>query len=176
MSDSLKYIWLCALLPGCVVMSPSPAVEALNLLSAAGTSAVSMMATTPQNVITRPHDTVRLICIEFNRSTEVPDLVPAIQLELRRLEIDSRLYAAGTVPTDCPMTLNYSASMQWGQHGFFNSEYQAYMTTAELILRSNGKVVSSASYRPGVMSMDKWQSTSYKIAPVVQALLKVDKK
>lgn len=158
-------------LDACVIMTPSPAVEALELVSAAAVNAAALAPGSAQNVVQLGDaQQIRSVCIEYNRRVEVPDFVPAMQAELARYGVESRVMDAGALPATCMTTLQYSALMQWDRR-LFSSEYTPYLSTAELTLRDRGRVVSSASYRERLMSTDKWQSTQKKIAPLIEALL-----
>ncbi len=159
-----------ASLSGCVILSPSPIVEAANLLGSAITGVSSMTPSTPQNPIVFAHAPIKEICIEWNGAVALSDFVPSLQGELQRHGVPSRVYDAGTQPGSCPMTLVYSAYIKWDMKTFSNA-YTPYLTFASVTLRKDGRVVGSASYKIGSIAQDKWSSTSSKLGPVVDALL-----
>lgn len=151
-------------------MSPSPIVEAANLLGSAISGVSSMTPATPQNPIVFAHAPIKEICIEWNGAVALSDFVPSLQSELQRHGVPSRVYDAGTQPGSCPMTLAYAAFVKWDMKTFSNA-YAPYLTFASVTLRKEGRVVGSASYKMGAMAQDKWSSTGSKLGPVVDALL-----
>ena len=157
-------------LSGCVVMSPSPIVEAANLLGSAISGVSSMTPATPQNPIVFAHAPIKEICIEWNGAVALSDFVPSLQTELQRHGVPSRVYEAGTQPGSCSMTLAYAAFVKWDMRSFSNA-YMPYLTFASVTLRKEGRVVGSASYKMGSIAQDKWSSTGSKLGPVVDALL-----
>jgi len=150
-------------------MSPSPIVEAANLLGSAISGVSSMTPATPQNPIVFAHAPIKEICIEWNGAVALSDFVPSLQSELQRHGVPSRVYDAGTQPGSCPMTLAYAAFVKWDMKTFSNA-YAPYLTFASVTLRKEGRVVGSASYKMGAMAQDKWSSTGSKLGPVVDAL------
>jgi len=163
-----------ALLPGCMVMTPSPAVEAAQLL---GSAVVNLAAVTPagaKDAIVHPHEPLQRICIELNPAVALADFVPAVQSELREHGIDSRLYDTGMQPADCPAVLHYTAFLDWDRRAL-DQQYSMYMSYASLTLRSySGTVLASASYEVGPVGLDKWSSTRSKLSATVRALLGAD--
>lgn len=159
-----------ASLSGCVVLSPSPIVEAANLLGSAITGVSSMTPATPQNPIVFAHAPIKEVCIEWNGAVALSDFVPSLQGELQRHGVPSRVYDAGTQPGNCPMTLAYNAYIKWDMKTFSNA-YTPYLTFASVTLRKDGRIVGSANYKIGSIAQDKWSSTSTKLGPVVDALL-----
>lgn len=157
-------------LSGCVILSPSPIVEAANFLGSAITGVSSMTPSTPQNPVVFAHAPIKEICIEWNGAVALSDFVPSLQGELQRHGVPSRVYDAGTQPGSCPMTLVYSAYIKWDMRTFSNA-YTPYLTFASVTLRKDGRVVGSANYKIGSIAQDKWASTSSKLGPVVDALL-----
>lgn len=157
-------------LPGCVVMQPDPTLEAVKLISVAITGIASISPSQSQHTIVHPHEPIRDICIEWNRSVAMPDFIPALQGELQRHAIDSRVYEAGMQPSGCGAQLDYAAFLQWEKRTF-SDDYSPYLSYAALTLRKNGMVLASANYEMGVMGYDKWAPTRKKLAPLVDAML-----
>src|SRR5450830_659646 len=156
-------------LSGCVILSPSPVVEAANFLGSAITGVSSMTPSTPQNPVVFAHAPIKEICIEWNGGVALSDFVPSLQGELQCHGVPSRVYDAG-IPGNCPMTLVYNAYIKWDMRTFSNA-YTPYLTFATVTLRKEGRVVGSATYKMGSIAQDKWSSTGSKLAPVVDALL-----
>jgi hypothetical protein len=157
---------------GCSIISPNPALE---VLKAAGTAGVYALTTGPSsatNTVFHEHATVNTVCIEYNRQSQVSDVVPAIQQELRTHRIESRVYEEGTPPQICPIWLRYHAYMDYAKPPFSDND-KAYMTSATLALMSaEGRVLSTSDYKGvGFMEMGKWSPTRSKLAPVVTALV-----
>ena len=53
---------------------------------------------------------------------------------------------------------------------WFSPDYTAYMSSARLELRGQGKVLAAASYKKSLLGYDKWASTQDKIAPAVRVI------
>lgn len=156
---------------GCVVVPPSPTYEAVSLISTALVGASSMVPGAAENAVSHKHSRIDNICIQFNPDVGIADFVPAVQRELREYSVDSRIYEVGMQPQDCEALLYYSAFLDWDQRAL-NDRYSAYMTFANMTLRTNdGRVLASANYEGGQLGLDKWSSTRTKIAGVVKALL-----
>jgi len=171
--DSRAAIALLLSLPlsGCLVMTPSPSLEAANLIGTVLVGASSVAPGDAQYAIAHPHDAITRVCIELNPTVALSDFVPAVQSELRERGIDSRLYDTGMQPLDCPVVLNYTAFLDWDRR-MMSDGYAAYLTFASLTLRNqHGTVLASANYEIGRTGLDKWSSTRAKISPAVKALL-----
>lgn len=174
MSISLLHLTAAAgagvLLSGCMVMAPSPAVEAVNLISTVLVKSTSIQPGTAQDAVVHPHARIDQVCIELNPVVALPDFVPAVQSELHENGIASRLYDVGMPPLDCQATLYYTAFLDWDRRAL-NDDYTAYLSYATLTLRSNGRVLASSNYELGQIGLDKWSSTRSKISATVKALL-----
>ena len=159
-------------LGGCSVVTPEPVWE----LTKATASVVSLaMSAAPS----RSSDTIRHfkggleeVCIRFNPDTQVADIVPALQAELRIHNIDSRVYDSGMSADTCRVWLKYMAQIDWDTPPFEN-QYRPFVRQAALSLRSaNGQVLSTSHYQIETgFAKGKWTSTREKLAPVVTALL-----
>jgi len=158
------------MLSGCVIMTPSPAMEALELIGALTVKTVSLGPYKPDHEVTHAHNKIQNVCIEFNAESAVADFVPSLQAILAKSSVDSRVYRFGEIPSGCRHSLHYTAYQRWEKQ-LLGSEYTPYLIAAQLILRENGKVVASAGYELGVLGLDVRASTRRKIAPAVTAIL-----
>ncbi len=157
---------------GCALVSPAPTLE---LLKATGTAASYMLSRGPTaatQTIYHAHPVPRSLCIEINRESPTGDVVPALQAELQRHGIDSRVYDSGTPPAACPVWLRYTAFIEWDVPPFGN-EYRAYLSRAALTLHTaEGRVLASSAYEPtSVYEIGRWSTTREKLAPVVTAIV-----
>jgi len=155
---------------GCLIATPSPAVEMLQMTIATASGLVSLTPSSAQNLVAHKYPTPRTVCIEQNLNAPMPDLVSAIQMEIQAHQVESRVYSPGGAPVDCEATLTYSAIMAWDKP-MFSNEYRNYMSEATLVLRAPGQVLATATYQARQWGSGKWSSTRSKIAPVVDALL-----
>lgn len=166
----LASVHCAALLSGCVVVTPSPTIEAVHLLSSVLTGAASITPGSAQDVVVHEHAPIKRVCIELNPAVALVEFVPAVQNELRERGVDSRLYDTGMQPADCPVVLQYTAYLDWDRRAL-DHQYSTYLTFATLTLRSyDGKVLASANYQLGQMGLDKWSPTRSKVAAVISAL------
>jgi hypothetical protein len=156
------------LLSACMVMTPSPAIEAVNLVTSTLVTGASMQPGKARDAVAHPHEHIDEICIEVNPDAPFHDFVAAVQTELRKNGIDSRLYDAGSYPLSCRATLDYSAFLDWDRRAL-SDDYSPYLIHASFTLRSNGRVLASSSYEQG--QLDKWASTRTKISGAVKELL-----
>lgn len=157
-------------LGGCVVMTPSASLTALEMASVAVTHAASLSSSSPANAVQHPHDAFSGACIELNRVASVADFVPALQAELVKNGVESRVYGE-TMPSSCRFTIHYNASIEWGKR-MFEDDFSPYMSAARLELREYGKILASSSYKPTLLGTDKWSSTADKLAPSVRVIVK----
>ena len=172
LSKSLALTCAIAALSGCSVLSPTPMVELAKAGSAAVVSMISTGPSSAKNTVYHEHRALDTVCVEYNPQTPDPDIVPALQAELRDHEIDSRIYEAGGAPSSCHFRLTYTADIEWGTPPLA-SGYKSYIRDATLTLRDeNGLVLSSSAYSlDGVFQMGKWAPSRSKLAPVVTALV-----
>jgi hypothetical protein len=159
-------------LPGCSILSPAPVIE---LVKAGGAAAASAIATGPssaKNTVYHEHRSLDAVCVEYNPQTPDPDIVPALQAELKIHEVDSRVFEAGGTPDSCHFVLSYTADIEWGTPPLA-SGYKSYIRDATLTLRDEqGKVLASSAYSlDGAFQMGKWAPSRSKLAPVVTALV-----
>jgi hypothetical protein len=167
----------CALQTGCSIFSPVPLWELAKSAGVMASTAIPYAPSEASNTVYHLHPSFQKLCIEYNPDTAVSDVVPALQIELHKHQIESRVYEAGpltasTLSEECRVWLKYSAYIAWDVPPM-GSVYQSYVTTAALTLRdSNGAVLSSSHYELGTgFGTSKWASTQRKLAPVVTALL-----
>lgn len=153
---------------GCSILSYNPTLE---LLKAAGTAANGVASVAPasaRDVVQHPHGRVQAVCIAYNRGSPAADVVPALQVELHSLGVESRVYEATASPDSCRVWLHYSAFIEWDVPTF-GDRAEPYLSTASLTLRTDGQVLASAAY--ACEGMGKWASTRKKLAPLVKALV-----
>nr|WP_295085808.1 cell division protein FtsI [uncultured Roseateles sp.] len=163
---------ISALQTGCSIFSPIPLWELTKAAGVAAGQVVPYGTTKASNTVYHGRAEFRSLCIEFNPNVGVPDVVPALQRELQKHHIESRLYMQGTLLDECVVWLRYTALIAWDVPPI-GSAYQPYITTAALTLQSSkGAVLSSSNYQQETtLGMGKWASTQQKLAPVVAALL-----
>lgn len=167
-----------ALLAGCSVFSPVPTWELLKAGSSAAGAALAYAPSGASASQTVHHGSAipGSVCIEFNRSVQAVDLVPALQAELREHQVTSRVYEPGINSPDCAVWLRYVASIEWGTPPLA-SGYRPYLSAAALSLhRADGRLLATSAYLPeeswtAPLAMGRWSSTRSKLAPVVKALL-----
>lgn len=162
---------LAALFGGCSILSPMPAIELAKAVGSASSTALALGPSRASGTVYHPHPGSRFWCIEFNRDTQVADIVPALQSELQGLGIDSRLYERGSMPLDCATVLHYAAWQRWDQP-LWRNDYQPYVYAAALTLRNgNGEVLATTRYELDALGTGKWAGTQRKMAPLVRALV-----
>lgn len=157
---------------GCAVFTPVPALELLKATATATSTAISFGPSKASNTVRHDHAPFQSVCIELNRQAPVQDVLPALQAELRTLQIDSRIYDTGITPESCAIWLRYATTMDWGIPPF-QAEHRPYLTAASLTLQTaEGRILSSSQYElDTVFGVGKWASTRSKISPVVVALI-----
>lgn len=157
---------------GCSIVSPLPLWELTKATGAAVSMAVPYVPTKASNTVYHEHSAFRSLCIEYNPDAAVEDLVPALQRALKKSQVNSRLYTAGSTPDSCGVWLRYTVLMEWDIPPFA-ADHRAYVKFASLSLRSaQGEVLSSSQYQlDSSFGTSKWASTEKKLEPVVAALL-----
>jgi len=156
----------------CAIFTPVPAIELLKATATATSTAIAFGPSKASHTVRHEHAPVQSLCIELNRQAPVPDVLPALQAELRTLQIDSRIYDTGVSPESCAVWLRYATAMAWGIPPF-QAEHRPYLTAASLTLQTaDGQILSSSQYElDTVFGMGKWATTRSKISPVVVALM-----
>lgn len=157
----------------CSLFAIDSAISVVNAAGSATMAAVSNYGTTKaSNTIYHLNPGFSQLCIEYNRNAQVPDMVPALQAELRQNKIEARVYEAGTAPQQCEIWLRYVATLEWGEPPFSNA-VKPYLSAFSLSLHNaNGSLLASSSYQlDDQWSSGKWASTQKKVAPVVKALI-----
>ena len=167
----------CELQTGCSIFSPLPLWELAKGAGEAASLALPYGGSNASNTVYHAHPAFQAVCIEYNPDTAAADVVPAIQMELRRHQIESRVYeagplTAGTLADQCPVWLKYHAYVGWDLPPL-SSTWRPYMSSAALTLRNaNGEILASSEYQLGTgFSTGKWATTQSKLAPVVTALV-----
>lgn len=162
--------WLS--LSACTVISPQPLLELVKATGAVASSAIALGPSEASYVVHHGAKGIRMVCIEYNPDSQAPDILPAIQNELKTHQIDSRIYEPGTRLGLCQVWLKYTASIEWDTP-LLGSEYKAYLTTAMLTLQADGgDILASSGYELGRdFQSGKWATTQSKIHPVIHALI-----
>jgi hypothetical protein len=162
----------CVCQAGCSVFSPLPLWELTKAAGSAAGAAIPYGTSQASNTVYHLHAPFKKLCIEFNPEANVADVVPALQIELRKHQVESRVYEAGTQTGECGVWLRYTAYIAWGIPPLSDG-YRPYVNTAALTLQSvDGVVLSTSRYDlDSGFGMGKWTSTQKKLAPVVTALL-----
>lgn len=157
---------------GCSIISPAPLWEVVKATGGLTSLALSQARPEASNTIYHLHAPVTNVCIEYNPKTQVPDIVPALQAELRTHGIDSRVYDNPAAARLCNVWLEYSAHFEWGLQPF-STDYQPYVHSLQLTLRTReGALLSTSEYQLDTqMGKGKWTNTRTKVAPVVTALV-----
>jgi hypothetical protein len=158
-----------ASIPGCMIMTPTPTAEAMQVISSAVTTMASLSPISSNSDFSRDYSVPASVCIEWNPQVPIEDLVPAVQTELKRLKVDSRVYDVGMAPSSCPAMLQYVARVAWGKP-VLGDDYAPYITSLSLSLRRNGSVLASSSYQIDDLGYDRWKATRKKVAPLVDRL------
>ena len=157
---------------GCAVVSPAPTWELFKAAGGLVHTAVALGPTQASHTIYHLHATFRDVCIEYNPQTQVGDVVPSLQAELRSHGIESRVFERFTAPPQCDIWLRYTADVDWGIPPF-GDRYKPFVLAAALTLqKTNGLVLSSSQYQlDTTLGMGKWAPTRDKLSPVVTALI-----
>lgn len=122
------------------------------------------------------------VCIEYNQDVAIPDFIPTIQNRLKKLQVESAIYAPGNMPYNCKVTLRYTALRGWKNRVSYgslfsygslsqNNEMLPYLTEAQLILLESGMVIASSRYQFSDSSYDARTTTAYKMNPVINDLV-----
>lgn len=159
-------------LVACSVMAPEPVWELAKVTAGVASMAISAAPSKSSNTVRHFAGGLQQVCIRFNPDTQVADIVPALQAELRRHSIESRVYDIQMPAETCGVWLKYMAQIDWDQPPF-SSQYRPFVRQAALSLRSSeGQLLSSSHYElDSGFSAGKWTSTRDKLSPVVTALL-----
>lgn len=165
---------LSLLQSGCSVFSAEPLWELAKAGGALVQGAVTEVAPSQaRDTVVYAHGPIQRLCVEYNRSSQAADLLPALVAELQVQHIESRVYEAGGRNDQCDVWLRYTASIQWAVPPT-GSDYRPYLDRATLVLNgADGRVLATSSFvlDDGLMSMGRWASTRDKLAPAVRALV-----
>jgi len=167
----------CLTLTACSILSPAPTWELVKATGSATSLAIGRSPSRATNTVHYGDAPVKRLCIEFNRNAPLPDLVPALQAELRGIGVASRVYEAGanlgSTSDDCEVWLRYAATVDWDTPPF-GEVARPYLSAASMSLqRSGGALLASSGYRvdDAGFGASKWATTRTKLAPVVRALI-----
>ena len=165
---------LALLQSGCSVFSAEPLWELAKAGGALVQGAVTEVGPSQaRDTVVYAHGPIQRLCVEYNRSSQAADLLPALVAELQAQHIESRVYEAGGRNDQCDVWLRYTASIQWAVPPT-GSDYRPYLDRATLVLNgADGRVLATSSFvlDDGLMSMGRWASTRDKLAPAVKALV-----
>ena len=166
----LAFLALC--LGGCSVVSPEPVWELAKATASVATLAIGSAPSRSSDTIRHFKGGVDEVCIRFNPDAQVPDIVPALQAELRLHMVESRVYDSAMPAQTCPVWLKYMAQIDWDTPPF-EHRYRPFVSQAALSLRSaSGQVLSTSHYQGETgFAKGRWTSTREKLSPVVTALL-----
>lgn len=173
--------WMCrgllgsalASLTGCSVLSPSPTLELVKAAGIAAGVAVSRAApVTASSTAFHLPAGLSALCIEYNPTVPLPDLVNALQVELRQHDVATRVLEAHAPPETCTHWLRYQAGVAWDTRPT-DRRLEMYLERLDLVVQdSRGRVLSHSSLDPvDGWFTGKWASTRTKVAPVVKSLL-----
>lgn len=162
----------CALQTGCGIVTPLPLWELVKTTGGLVGNAVSTAPPDASNTLYRLNTVPSEVCIEFNPQTQVADLVPILQAELLLHGVSSKVYDTPPAARLCNIWLEYAAQLEWGIPPF-SGEPRAYMSSAQLALRSqSGELLSSSQFQLDTPpNKGKWGDTRSKLSPVVAALV-----
>lgn len=163
---------LALCLGGCSIVSPEPVWELAKATASVASLAVGSAPSHSSNTIRHFKGGMDEVCIRFNPDVQVPDIVPALQAELRLHKVESRVYDSAMPAQTCPVWLKYMAQIDWDTPPF-EHQYRPFVSQAALSLRSaSGQVLSTSHYQGETgFAKGRWTSTREKISPVVTALL-----
>ncbi|MDI4633524.1 cell division protein FtsI [Pelomonas sp. V22] len=172
MRAALAGLAALGLLSACSVMAPLQAWGLVKAADVAGTTAIAYAPGKAINTVHHGEPVMQSLCIEYNRATQLEDLVPALQLELREQGVSSRVYEPGSGQQECRYWLRYAATIEWGQPPLADG-YRAYLSSAALSLHNaNGNLMASSAYAvDSDYGSSKWSTTRRKLAPVVKAVI-----
>lgn len=158
------------LLGGCTAL---PALQVLSLASTA--TALSLRYADTSSSSDTVHSGAaapKEVCIEFNPTIAAADLVPALQNELQRNGVKSRVFAKDAVDLRCQAWLRYAGEVRWDVPPIGN-EFRPYLVNLSLAMYSaEGRLLSSSRYRMGSdLALVKWAPTQSKVSPVVHSLI-----
>lgn len=158
---------------GCSVLSPTPTLELVKAAGAAATLAVSRAGpVTASSTAFHLPAGLSALCIEFNPQVPLPDLVNALQVELRRHDVATRVFDVHSPPAACPHWLRYRAGVAWDTRPT-DRRLEMYLESLDLVVQDErGRVLSHSSLDPvDSWYTGKWTTTRTKVAPVIRSLL-----
>ena len=160
---------LClVLLEGCVIV-PIPVrelVEGARL----GAAELSSAADKEREVGVKKVD-VRSVCIELNPQVGDEEVLVALRGRMEKYGVASRVFEAGTAPSDCNAVLSYTASRTWEKVWAAGDESRPYLDSAFLSLRRGGKILATGAYAAGGKGPGRKSATGVKISYAVDQLL-----
>ena len=157
---------------GCALITVEPLWELTKAAAVVANSTVALSPPSASNTLYKLRTPLDNVCIELNPQTQVPDLVPALQAELQKHGIESKVYDTQPAARMCNTWLEYTAYFEWGRPPF-SGDFRPYVTSVQLALRSKqGELISSSQFQlDPYLSQGQWTSTRTKVSPVVTALV-----
>ena len=156
----------------CSVLTPIPALEHVKATGTATSVALAYAPGSASNTVHHGAAPVSALCIEYNRTAQLPDLVPAMQLALQEQGVRSRVYEPGAGLNECRHWLRYTASIQWGIPPLA-SDYRAYLSSANFSLHTaSGELIATTSYESeGLFGTSRWAPTHRKLRSAMKAVI-----
>jgi hypothetical protein len=172
LSAALRIALGFSMLSGCSVFSVNPTFELVKMGGAVALSAIATGPSSAKNSVHHSHPEIKAVCVEYNPTTPDAEIVPALQLELKAHEIESRIFEIDGAPPTCQFLVSYTAGIEWGIPPMA-AGYRAYLREATLTLRNQeGVVLSSSAYElDDKLGMGKWATARSKLAPLVTQLV-----
>jgi hypothetical protein len=146
--------------------------ELAKATAAMTSTAVSTGPSKSSNTVRNFSGSLASVCIRFNPDSPVPDIVPALQTELRKHGVQSKVYETTMPVESCSVWLKYATQIDWDTPPF-SDQYKPFIRQASLSLRSaGGQLLSTSQYELDEgFAQGKWSTTRDKISPVVTSLL-----
>jgi hypothetical protein len=108
------------------------------------------------------------VCIERNPTVEVTDMLDAIEANLNRHGIKTRVFDVSPAP--CQYRLTYDASRRWDISAFLSDAQISILQDRELIGRAEYQLPAGI-FGGGGANPNKWRGTAFKIDPVMDQML-----
>lgn len=114
---------------------------------------------------------VRSVCIELNPQLPDEEVLVPLRARLARYRLPSRVFDAGTAPSDCDAVLVYEGGRVWESVWTTGGETRPFLDSVVLALRKGGKVLATGSYRAGGQGPGRKSASAVKVAFALDQLL-----
>lgn len=107
------------------------------------------------------------ICVQENPKVIISDFLQVLRDGIERHGLSTQVFAGYQAPSTCEYIVTYTARQSW--------DFSPYLSQAQIEMRRGNELVSRADYRlraKGGFSLTKWASTSSKMDPVIDEMLK----